>query len=183
MIQLLRLRRGKLYTIINYFKSYKKLIIFLLGIIVFIILALFTSGRFSSKKVTYMYFNNFKTPSVKIEYYYRGNKIVKQFTTISTSYDSLKGSKKELKKSYKGLSNKYRNLNGVKTSVNFDQSVIYEKIEVNFNKVSSKDLKKYNGPIERGELPSDKPVNLKKSEQQLKKNGFIDSQTYFHSKN
>lgn len=172
-----------MFTIINFFKTYKKVILFVLGILVFIILALFTSGRFSSKRVTYMYFNNFKTPSIKIDYYYRGNSIIKQSTTISTSYDSLKSSKKELEKSYKGLSNKYKDLNGIKTSISFDKSVIFEKIEVNFNKVSSNDLKKYKGPIENGELPSHKPVNLKESEQILKKNGFIDSQTYFHSKN
>lgn len=161
----------------------KKILIISICIIVFIIAVLGVSGKFSSKKTTYMYYDNFKTPSIKIDYVYRGDKIIKQDTTISTSYTSLKASKESLKKTYKGLSEKYKNIEGVKTSINYEQSVILEKIEVNYNKISSKALKNYHAPIQNGGLPANKPVSLEKSIKELKQHNFIDSKTYFKSKN
>lgn len=166
----------------NVLRRYRIIIVPAFYLLIMIILTVVVSGKLSRKTISYMYYNELKTPSINIEYIYTGNSIKLQKNIISTSYNSLGTSREEAQKNYVGLAKKYKKIKGIKTNITFEQSVIYETIIIDYEKISNKDLSNYQGPIEKGELPKSKPVNLKVSEETLVRYGFIDSASSFKLK-
>lgn len=165
-------------------RKYRFIVIPVFYLIVMLSLSFIVSGFFSSKKTV---FQKYDVPEgenrVVITYYYRGDKILKQRTELYNNYDETKLSVKAFKKTYKGLAFKYSKIKGVRASDNFkEKGVIIETIDVDYTTIANSDLKKYHGPIEKGELPERKPVKLRASESVLEKNGFVDSAKSFQSK-
>lgn len=173
---------------INRIKKYKNILITIVGLVVIFALAVLLSGKapvatpLATSKATYMYFDNFKTPTITIDYYYSGDRVIKQKTIISTAYESLGKTKAEVEKDYSGLAKRYQKLAGVESKTQFDQSVIVETINVNYDKTAEKELSALPGEIQKGELSKHKKVSLKKSEAILEKHGFVDMRTSNQSK-
>lgn len=149
-----------------------------------VILTLIVSGILSPHKIILQKFNVPEGENrVVITYYYRGDKVLRQSTKLYNNYDETKTSVKDISKTYKGFASKYKNIKGVHVSNDFSLTgVIVETIDVDYNVISQTDLKKYHGPIEKGDLPEDKPVSLNSVKKTLIKHGFVDSATSFKSK-
>lgn len=168
--------------IINTVKKYKKTSLLILVILLVIAFIITVSVLFSSKNESYIRYDDFKTPTRIIKYTYHNDKVIKQESSISTPYNLLKKTQEQAKFSYSGVSGQLKNIKGISSTIDFEKSVVLEKVMVNFNAVSKNDLKKYQQIMAENGVPISSSNSLKESEKLLKSDGFLSFEEYNNKK-
>lgn len=157
---------------INKIKKYKKSIIIILGILILIAVIFRIYLTVSVAKSEFIHYDDFKTPTRYVTYTYRNDKIIKQNTTVSTSYINKRDGK------HSDITDKLKNISGIQTTKKYEKSVIFETIEVNFNKLSKNNLKRYQKIMSEIDTPISIDLNLKNSTKLLEKKGFLTAEKY-----
>lgn len=157
---------------INKIKKYKKSIIIILGILILIAVIIRIYLTVSVEKAEFIHYDDFKTPTRYVTYTYRNDKIIKQNTTVSTSYINKRDDK------HSDITDKLKNISGIRTTKKYEKSVIFETIEVNFNKLSKNNLNRYQEIMSEIDTPITTDLNLKNSTKLLEKQGFLTAEKY-----
>lgn len=157
---------------INKIKKYKKSIIIILGILILIAVIIRIYLTVSVAKAEFIHYDDFKTPTRYVTYTYRNDKIIKQNTTVSTSYINKRDDK------HSDITDKLKNISGIRTTKKYEKSVIFETIEVNFNKLSKNNLNRYQEIMSEIDTPITTDLNLKNSKKLLEKQGFLTAEKY-----
>lgn len=153
-------------------KKYKKSIIIILGILILIAVIIRIYLTVSVAKAEFIHYDDFKTPTRYVTYTYRNDKIIKQNTTVSTSYINKRDDK------HSDITDKLKNISGIRTTKKYEKSVIFETIEVNFNKLSKNNLNRYQEIMSEIDTPITTDLNLKNSTKLLEKQGFLTAEKY-----
>lgn len=156
----------------NKIKKYKKSIIIILGIFILLAVIFRIYLTVSMAKAEFIHYDGFKTPTRYVTYTYRNDKIIKQKTTVSTSYINKKDDK------HSDITDKLKNISGIQTTKKYEKSVIFETIEVDFNKLSKNNLKRYQKIMAEIDTPVGADLNLKSSTKLLERKGFLTAEKY-----
>lgn len=157
---------------INKIKKYKNSIIIILGIFLLIVVIFRIYLTVSIAKAEFIHYDDFKTPTRYVTYTYRNDKIIKQNTTVSTPYINKRNG------NYSSVTDKLKNISGIRTTKKYEKSVIFETIEVNFNKLSKNNLNRYQEIMSEIDTPITTDLNLKNSTKLLEKQGFLTAEKY-----
>ena len=79
---------------------------------------------------------------------------------------------------YSSVTDKLKNISGIRTTKKYEKSVIFETIEVNFNKLSKNNLNRYQEIMSEIDTPITTDLNLKNSTKLLEKQGFLTAEKY-----
>ncbi|MFK5277061.1 hypothetical protein ACI3RH_09480 [Lactococcus lactis] len=69
-------------------------------------------------------------------------------------------------------------MSGIQTTKKYEKSVIFETIEVDFNKLSKNNLKRYQKIMAEIDTPVGADLNLKSSTKLLERKGFLTAEKY-----
>ena len=157
---------------INKIKKYKNSIIIILGIFLLIAVIFRIYQTVSVAKEEFIHYDDFKTPTRYVTYNYRNDKIIKQKTTVSTPYINKRDGE------HSDITDKLKNISGIRTTKKYEKSIIFETIEVNFNKLSKNNLNRYQKIMAEIDIPVSADLNLKNSMKLLEKKGFLTTEKY-----